>query len=79
MGVGVKVEKSITFDCHWRPQNVPVITGSKDLQNVNITLRILFLVSTPASIGEDYNEQVLPSITSEMLKSLVTRLEMITQ
>ena len=25
-----------------RPKNVPAITGSKDLQNVNITLRILF-------------------------------------
>ena len=26
----------------YRPKNVPAITGSKDLQNVNITLRILF-------------------------------------
>ena len=26
----------------FRPKNVPAITGSKDLQNVNITLRILF-------------------------------------
>ena len=26
----------------YRPKNVPAITGSKDLQNVNITPRILF-------------------------------------
>ncbi|CAO2644950.1 Prohibitin 1, partial [Lemmus lemmus] len=36
------VQKPIIFDCRSRPRNVPVITGSKDLQNVNITLRILF-------------------------------------
>lgn len=32
----------IIFDCRWQPQNVPVISGSKDLQKVNITLPILF-------------------------------------
>nr|CAH7768221.1 unnamed protein product [Callosobruchus chinensis] len=36
------VQKPIIFDVRSRPRNVPVITGSKDLQNVNITLRILF-------------------------------------
>ncbi|KAK7813783.1 hypothetical protein U0070_003692 [Myodes glareolus] len=36
------VQKPITFDCCSRPRNVPVITGSKYLQNVNITLSILF-------------------------------------
>ncbi|CAO2586386.1 Prohibitin 1 [Lemmus lemmus] len=36
------VQKPIIFDCRSRPRNVPVITGSKDLQNVNITLRNLF-------------------------------------
>ncbi|KAH0520012.1 Prohibitin [Microtus ochrogaster] len=40
--------KPITFDCRLRAWNVPVVTGSKDLQNVNITLRILFrLVASP--------------------------------
>lgn len=46
------VQKPIIFDCRSRPRNVPVITGSKDLQNVNITLRILsgrLLASFPAS------------------------------
>ncbi|CAO2621856.1 Prohibitin 1 [Lemmus lemmus] len=51
------VQKPIIFDC--------LITGSKDLQNVNITLRILF------RIGQDYDERVLPSITTEILKSVV--------
>merc|ERR1712212_947219 len=36
------VQRPIIFDVRSKPRNVPVITGSKDLQNVNITLRILF-------------------------------------
>lgn len=48
-----------------------------DLQNVNITLRILFrpvaaqLPRIFMSIGEDYDERVLPSITTEVLKAVV--------
>uniref|UniRef100_A0A8C5NVZ0 Prohibitin n=1 Tax=Jaculus jaculus TaxID=51337 RepID=A0A8C5NVZ0_JACJA len=72
------VQKPIIFDCRSRPRNVPVITGSKDLQNVNITLRILFrpvasqLPRIYTSIGEDYDERVLPSITTEILKTHLT-------
>ncbi|XP_051040666.1 prohibitin 1-like [Phodopus roborovskii] len=82
------VQKPIIFDCRSRPRNVPVITGSKDLQNVNVTLRILFrpvasqLPRIYTSIGEDYDEWVLPSITTEILKLVVARFdagELITQ
>ncbi|XP_032741935.1 LOW QUALITY PROTEIN: prohibitin-like [Rattus rattus] len=86
------VQKPIIFViiCRSRPaldHNVPVITGSKDLQNVNITLRIFFrpvasqLPRIYTSIGEDY-ERVPPSITTEILKSVVARFdagELITQ
>lgn len=60
--------------CHSTRASLPT-----DLQNVNITLRILFRPVTAqlprifTSIGEDYDERVLPSITTEILKSVVVR------
>uniref|UniRef100_A0A2K6D8H3 Prohibitin n=1 Tax=Macaca nemestrina TaxID=9545 RepID=A0A2K6D8H3_MACNE len=63
------VQKPIIFDCLSPPRHVPDITGSKDLQNVNITLRILF--RPVASQLPDYDESVLLSITTEILKSVV--------
>ncbi|CAB4054670.1 PHB1 [Lepeophtheirus salmonis] len=71
------VQSPIIFDIRARPKNVPTITGSKDLQNVNITLRILFrprpeaLPKIYSSIGVDYDDRILPSITNEVLKAVV--------
>jgi len=48
-----------------------------DLQNVNITLRILFrplaerLPQIFTNLGIDYDERVLPSIVNEVLKAVV--------
>jgi len=82
------VQKPILYDIRSRPRNVPVITGSKDLQTVNITLRILFrpvsenLPTLYKTLGRDYDERVLPSITTEVLKAVVAQFdagELITQ
>ncbi|XP_050703174.1 prohibitin 1-like [Eriocheir sinensis] len=82
------VQKPILFDARTRPRNVPVVTGSKDLQTVNITLRVLFrpisdsLPRIYTTLGPDYEDRVLPSITNEVLKAVVARYdagELITQ
>lgn len=66
-------------------QNMTVSTlmNFADLQNVNITLRILFrpqpqvLPKMYMNLGEDYDERVLPSITTEVLKAVVVRYDML--
>ncbi|XP_005096482.1 prohibitin [Aplysia californica] len=74
-------QKPIIYDIRSKPRNVPVVTGSKDLQNVNITLRILFRPQVPAlpkiftNLGIDYDERVLPSITQEVLKAVVAQFD----
>lgn len=82
------VQRPIIFDVRARPRNVPSVTGSKDLQNVNITLRVLFrpvhssLPNIYTNLGVDYDERVLPSITNEVLKAVVAQYdasELITQ
>lgn len=69
----------IIYDIRSRPRKIASPTGSKDLQMVNISLRVL---SRPDSInlpimyrqlGLDYDEKVLPSICNEVLKSVVAK------
>ena len=73
------VQRPIIYDCRATPRNVPVETGSKDLQTIAITLRILFrpkpeeLPTIYQNLGQDYAERLLPSITTETLKAVVVR------
>jgi len=69
----------IIYDIRSRPRNIASPTGSKDLQMVNITLRVLsrpqshMLPTMYRQLGLDYEEKVLPSICNEVLKSVVAK------
>ncbi|OBS76308.1 hypothetical protein A6R68_17237 [Neotoma lepida] len=61
----------IIYDIRARPRKISSPTGSKDLQMVNISLRVLSrpnaqeLPSMYQRLGLDYEERVLPSIVNE--------------
>ncbi|CAG7817431.1 unnamed protein product [Allacma fusca] len=69
----------IIYDIRSRPRKISSPTGSKDLQMVNISLRVLSrpdaltLPTVYRQLGQDYDEKVLPSIVNEVLKSVVAK------
>ncbi|XP_013412144.1 prohibitin-2 [Lingula anatina] len=69
----------IIYDIRAKPRRLSSPTGSKDLQTVNITLRVLArpdplrLPDIYRTLGMDYDERVLPSIVNEVLKSVVAK------
>lgn len=72
-------ETPIVYDVRAKPRNVASLTGTKDLQMVNITCRVLSRPRVDAlpqiyrTLGADYDERVLPSIVNEVLKSVVAQ------
>lgn len=69
----------IIYDIRARPRKISSPTGSKDLQMVNISLRVLARPDALAlphiyrMLGTDFDERVLPSICNEVLKSVVAK------
>lgn len=72
-------ETPIDYDVRAKPRNVASLTGTKDLQMVNITCRVLSRPNVDAlpqiyrTLGTDYDERVLPSIVNEVLKAVVAQ------
>ncbi|SCV02922.1 LAMI_0H04060g1_1 [Lachancea mirantina] len=82
------VQKAVMYDVRTKPKNIATNTGTKDLQMVSLTLRVLHrpdvmrLPRIYQNLGLDYDERVLPSIGNEVLKSIVAQFdaaELITQ
>lgn len=73
------IQYPIIFDIRSKPRKLSSPTGSKDLQMVNISLRVLARPDTESlptiyrMLGVDYDERVLPSICNEVLKSVVAK------
>ena len=72
-------ERPIIYDIRAKPRVLVSLTGSRDLQMVSISCRVL---SRPKSdklpeiyrtLGQDYDERILPSIINEVLKSVVAQ------
>lgn len=65
------------FNVRLQPRVITTTTGTKDLQMVNIRLRVLFrpdaahLPELYRTYGLDYDERVLPSVSNEILKAVV--------
>ncbi|ORX66371.1 prohibitin-like protein [Linderina pennispora] len=82
------LQRAIIFDVRTRPRLISTTTGSKDMQMVSLSLRVLQrpnkenLPRLYQNLGLDYDERVLPSIGNEVLKSVVAQFdasELITQ
>jgi len=72
-------QRAVVFDIRTRPQPIDTQSGSKDLQMVQISLRVLFkpdpdqLPFIYRRLGKDYDSRVLPSIVNEVTKAVVAQ------
>ena len=67
------------FEVRARPYMRPSTTGTKDLQTVSLTIRVLYrpkeekLPEILTNTGKDYDERVLPSILEEVVKGTLAQ------
>ncbi|KAI9216504.1 band 7 family-domain-containing protein [Blastocladiella britannica] len=82
------VQRPHIYDIRTRPRNISTTTGSRDLQMVSLTLRVLFKPDVPVLaklhrlLGPEFEERVFASIGNEVLKAAVAQFdasELITQ
>ncbi|CAK9330212.1 unnamed protein product [Citrullus colocynthis] len=73
------LQKPFIFDIRTRPHTFSSVSGTKDLQMVNLSLRVLSrpeisrLPDIFRTLGLEYDEKVLPSIGNEVLKAVVAQ------
>jgi len=73
------IQDPYILDVRATPKVIPGQTGTKDLQTVNISLRVLYrpdvdkLAEIYKTIGKDYAERILPSLGNEVLKNVVAQ------
>ncbi len=72
-------QRPVIYDIRTRSQVVNTSSGSKDLQMVQISLRVLFkpnpteLSTMYRTLGQDFDARLLPSIVNEITKAVVAK------
>jgi prohibitin 1 len=73
------IQRANMMDVRIQPHSIHTITGTKDLQTVNLSLRVLYhphvdtLPIIFKQLGIDYATRVLPSVGNEVLKAIVAQ------
>lgn len=73
------LQRPILMDARTQYTTISTVTGTKDLQKVNLSLRVLSqpviqkLPEIYKTLDVDYNQRVLPSIGNEVLKAVVAQ------
>ena len=73
------IETPVIFDVRNKPTEVITSSGSKDLQVVNMAVRVLFQPNTEnlhhvyRNLGVKYPETVLPSLINEIIKAVIAQ------
>lgn len=73
------IETPIIFDIRNRPTEVVTASGSRDLQIVNMAVRVLYQPNTSnlhhiyRNLGVNYADTVLPSLINEIIKSVIAQ------
>jgi len=71
------VEDPKYYNIRLLPRELTTTTGTKDMQKVNIRLRVLYrpeaekLPEIYRTYGQDYDERILPSVSNEALKAVI--------
>lgn len=72
-------ERAIIYDVRARPNTISSTSGSRDLQMINVSLRVLTrpnalrLQEIYRTLGMDFDQRVLPSIIQETLKGVIAQ------
>jgi len=73
------IQRAHIVDVRIQPHIINTVTGTKDLQTVNLSLRVLFHPNVEVlpliykNLGVDYANRVLPSVGNEVLKAVVAQ------
>ncbi|CBH15450.1 prohibitin 2, putative [Trypanosoma equiperdum] len=73
------LETPVVFDIRNKPTEVLTATGSRDLQTVNLAVRVLYQPHVSAlpdiyrNVGMEYAETVLPSLVNEIIRAVIAQ------